>query len=132
MTRSLRLLAATTVALAAGAVVGGTAAAPTPAGAMRVTLDIVSVRGDGVATPANFAVRSGGTVTLTVRNHTGFFHTFTVRALGLRLLVPPHRSATTSFVAPYGVYTWRCVICASGAHPLMHRMGGRMYAIVNA
>lgn len=131
MQLSLRLLAATAAVLVAGAIAAASAAAPGPAGAMRVTLDIRSAGGDGVAAPANFAIRSGGTTTLTVRNHTAVFHTFTVGALGITLLVPPHRSASTTFVAPYGVYHWRCVLCPSGAHPHMHHMGGRMYAIVN-
>ena len=131
MTRSVRLFATVAVVLAAGAVATATAAAPAPA-TMRVTLDIVAAGHDGVAEPANFAVRAGGTVSLTVRNHTGLFHTFTIRALGITLLVPPHRSVKTTFVAPYGVYNWRCVVCGTSGHPQMHRMGGRMYAIVNA
>jgi heme/copper-type cytochrome/quinol oxidase subunit 2 len=131
MTLTLRLLAAVAAVFVAGAVAAGTAAAPAPV-PMRVTLDIVSAGHDGVATPANFAVRANGTVKLTVRNHTSLFHTFTIRALRITLLVPPHGSATATFVAPYGVYDWRCVICATPGHPQMHRMGGEMYAIVNA
>lgn len=132
MTTSHRLLAVLAVVLAVGAVAAGTAAAPAPPVAMHVTLDIVALHHDGVAEPANIAVRAGGTVQLTVRNHTGLFHTFTIRALGVTLLVPPHRTGTTSFVAPYGVYAWRCVICSTAGHPRMHRMGGEVYAIVNA
>ena len=71
-------------------------------------------------------------MTLTIRNHTKQFHTFTVRALGIAVLVRPLRSTSVTFVAPYGVYRWRCVICASHAHPHMHAMVGRMYAIINA
>lgn len=131
MTLSLRLLAAAAVAVVAGAVSTGTAAAPAPPAAMHVTLTIVPLHHDGVAVPANLAVRAGGTVDLTVRNKTGLYHTFTIEALGVTLLVPPHRTATTSFVAPYGVYAWRCVICGTPGHPRMHRMGGVVYAIVN-
>jgi nitrous oxide reductase len=131
MTRTVRLFAATAVVLVGGSVAAATAAAPASSAPMHVTFNILSVGIESVASPTNFAVRSGGTVQLTVRNHTSFFHTFTVPALEITLLVPPHQSATTTFVAPYGVYSWRCVICSTGSHPHMHHMGGKMYAIVN-
>ena len=92
---------------------------------------------DETALPAAFAIRAGGTTTIVFRNHTQVFHTFTIRALGISVLVRPARphgvrTTTVSFVAPYGVYEWRCVLCASSSHPHMHAMGGKVYAIVNA
>lgn len=83
------------------------------------------------ATPANFAVRAGGTTIITFRNHSRYFHTFTIRALGVSVLIRPERSTSIKLVVPYGVYSWTCVICASGAHGSVHSMRGRMYAIVN-
>ncbi len=131
MTRALRLLACTAALAAGGAVAAAGAAAPAVA-PMHETIDITASGQDEAAMPSNFAVRAGGTVTLTFRNHTNAFHTFTIRALHISVLVRPSRSTSVTFVVPYGVYTWRCVICASGAHPHMHAMGGKMYAIVNA
>jgi nitrous oxide reductase len=98
---------------------------------MHVTIDITAAGTAENATPANFAVRSGGTVTLTFRNHTNLFHTFTVRALGISVLLRPMRATSVTFVAPYGVYVWRCVICSTAAHPRAHAMRGNMYAIVD-
>jgi len=41
------------------------------------------------------------------------------------------RTTSITFVAPYGVYSWECVLCASGAHGHMHAMHGMMYAIID-
>ena len=125
------------VVVAAGTLVTGTTVAARPAVApMRVTVDISAAAHDGSILPSNFAVRAGGTVTLTFRNHTHLFHTFTIRKLGNSLLIRPAvgdspRLTSITFVAPYGVYRWACVLCASGAHHQMHAMRGTMYAIVN-
>ena len=126
-------LAAAVAAVAAlsGAAATGLAAT-SPAQPMRVTIDIAAAGADGVVVPDNFAVRSGGTVTVTFRNHTALFHTFTIRALGISVLLRPHRSESVTFAAPHGVYLWRCVICGTRAHPHSHAMRGLMYAIVNA
>jgi len=130
MTVPVRLVAATIAALALAAA-GAAAAGPAPAQPMRVTIDIARMGVDGTVVQSNFAVRAGGAVTLTIRNHTHVFHTFTVRALGISVVARPSRTTTVRFVAPYGVYRWRCVICTTAAHPHSHAMGGKMYAIVN-
>ncbi len=136
MFHSARLLVLPALLVAALAVTATTGARTGAPGPLRVTIDIVAAGHDEVASPANLAVRSGGTTTLVIRNHTSLFHTFTVRALGLSVLVRPARAGgvrTTSvtFVAPHGVYVWRCVLCASSSHPEMHAMRGKVYAIVN-
>jgi len=136
MFRPLRLLALTAVvgiAVAATAVTAGGTSAAAP---MRITVNIFPAGHDEITQPANLAVRAGGTVEITFRNHTPLFHTFTIKALGISMLIKPAHDGsvtltTVSFVAPYGVYTWRCLLCASGAHPHMHAMGGKVYAIVN-
>jgi hypothetical protein len=137
MSRSLRLLAvalAVAVALVTAAATAARARAPGP---MVVTVDIYLSGHDEIAQPANLAIRTGGATTIIVRNHTPLFHTFTIRALGISLLVrPAHgnvtRSASVTFVAPYGTYEWKCLLCATSAHPHMHAMRGKVYAIVNA
>lgn len=129
---SLRLITAAVAVMAAtGAAAAGTAAT-SPAQPMRVTVDITQAGADGTVVPANFAVRAGGTVTVTFRNHTALFHTFTIRGLGISVLLRPHRTTSVTFVASYGVYRWRCVICHTAAHPQSHRMDGKMYAIIAA
>jgi plastocyanin len=124
------LVAAALVATAA------TAAHARARAPMRVTVDIVSAGHDEIALPANLAIRAGGTTTIVFRNHTRAFHTFTIRALGVSVLVRPAnrngvRSTSVSFVAPYGTYEWRCVICGTAVHGHMHAMRGMVYAIVN-
>jgi hypothetical protein len=136
MSRPLRLLAFVLVAAALVATAATAARVRAPS-AMVVTVDIYTAGHDEIAQPANLAIRAGGTTTIIVRNHTPLFHTFTIRALGISVLVrPAHgnvaRSASVSFVAPYGVYEWRCMLCATPAHPHMHAMRGKVYAIVNA
>ena len=132
MSPALRLTAVVAAVAATGAVaVVSGAAAPAAAPPMPVTLEIRSLGQDGVVTPATFAVRAGGTVRLTLRNDTALFHTFTVKELGISVLLRPHRATTITFVPPYGVYHWRCVLCPSSAHPRAHPMRGTMYAIVN-
>ncbi len=130
------------VAAAAGAAVGAIVlwtAQPAPAGLPSVQrLTITIAVGDVEAQPANFAVKPGVPIVVTFRNYTHEFHTFTVPGLGLSVLVRPAKSGAprltrVRFTVPeYGVYTWRCVLCASGAHSQMHAMTGRIYAIVGA
>ena len=132
MSPALRLAAAVAAVAALGGAAATGLAATSPAQPMRLTIDIAAAGPDGVVVPGNFAVRSGGTVTLTFRNHTALFHTFTIRALGVSVLLRPNRSTSVTFVAPYGVYHWRCLICRTAAHPRSHAMRGLMYAIVNA
>lgn len=136
MPSQLRLLvfaAAVVCALVATAATAAQARAP---GSMRVTVDIFSAGQDEIAQPASFAIRAGGTTTVVFRNHTRAFHTFTIRALGISVLVRPAprhgvRSTSVSFVAPYGTYEWRCVICPTSVHRHMHAMRGKVFAIVN-
>lgn len=132
MTRAARFLTVAAAAVLSGAAVAGGLAAPSTAPPMHVTLVIAPAGHDESARPANFAVRAGGSVTLTLRNETRVFHTFTIPGLGISVLLRPLHTTSVTFVVPYGVYRWGCVICASGAHPHMHQMGGKMYAIINA
>ena len=131
--RFLALVAATALAALAAATTAADSASSAP---MHLTIDISAARGAEVALPSNLAIRAGGTVTLTFRNHTNLFHTFTIRALGISTLIRPAnghvpRVTSVTFVAPYGVYAWTCVLCASGAHAHMHAMRGKVYAIIN-
>lgn len=136
MTRPMKLLAFVTViglALVTAAVTAGGTRAAAP---MRMTVDIFTAGHDESAQPANLAVRAGGTVEITFRNHTQLSHTFTIKALGISVLIRPARGegvrmTTVSFVAPYGVYDWQCMFCATGVHSHMHAMRGKVYAIVN-
>jgi plastocyanin len=135
--RSPRILVLALVAVSALVVSSAMAARARGApGPMVVVVDIYAAGHDEVAQPANLAVRAGGTTKIIVRNHTRLFHTFTIKALGISLLVRPAqgnvaRSTSVTFVAPYGIYEWRCVLCASTSHPRTHAMRGKVYAIVN-
>lgn len=137
MFRQLRLLAFAVVVASALVATAATAALARAPGPMVVTVDIYAAGHNEVAQPANLAIRAGGTTRIVVRNHTPLFHTFTIRGLGISVLVrPAHgnvvQSTSVSFVAPYGIYEWRCVLCATTAHPRMHAMRGKVFAIVNA
>ena len=111
---------------------------PRVAGAMHLTMNVYPVGVDEQTLPANIAVRAGGTVTITFRNYTHRFHTFTIRALGVSALIRPAPAAGVfavtrlSFVAPEGVYTWRCLFCDTHVHPGTHAMQGKVYAIIAA
>ena len=129
MSRTLRLFAA--VAVVAAVAAAAWTAAPAAARPMHVVVVISTHGADETASPANFAIRSGGTVTVTIRNTTRLFHTFTIRALGISVLVHPLRSTSVTFVAPKGIYEWRCVLCSSSAHPRTHAMRGKVFAIIN-
>lgn len=137
MSTRVRLLTFLAVAVAALAGASAVVARSQATAPMQVTIDIRSAGAIEVASPANIAVRAGGKVTVTIRNHTTLFHTFTIRALGLSAIVHPASHGTpgvaqVTFVAAYGVYTWRCMLCSTAAHPSMHAMKGSVYAIVNA
>lgn len=111
---------------------------PRVPGVMQLTMSVYPAGTDEQTLPENIAVRAGGTVTITFRNYTRRFHTFTIRALDLTALLRPARSAKSpsvtrlTFIAPYGVYTWRCLFCATHVHPGTHPMQGKVYAIVTA
>lgn len=103
---------------------------------MHLTIDIYATGADEHAQPANIAVRAGGTVTITFRNYSGLSHTFSMPGLGISALIPARhgqRAGTShvTFVIPYGVYEWRCLFCSGRAHPHVHAMKGKVYAIVN-
>jgi heme/copper-type cytochrome/quinol oxidase subunit 2 len=94
------------------------------------------LRGDRIVEP-NIALAPGVPVELTVTNTTHELHTFTVRELGVRELIPPARgriaTKTTFVFTPNrsGSFAWHCVICPSGLHGRPHAMGGTLYLIVN-
>lgn len=124
------LVLAATCALALVAV--GAGAGAHHATSMRVEIDIYAGHGAELVLPENIAVRAGGEVTVALRNHTREFHTFTIRALHVSVIVPPLKTASATFVAPYGVYSWTCLFCGTPQHPHDGPMGGKVYAIVNA
>jgi plastocyanin len=134
MTRTLVFLAAVGGLLAVAAALCAPAPASSTTAVQRITITIAA--GDQAALPANFALRPGVPVVVTFRNETHLFHTFTIPGLGVSVLIRPAQGAlprvtTARFVLPdYGVYTWRCVLCASGAHQHMHAMSGKLYSIV--
>ncbi len=93
-------------------------------------IDIFPVKTSEHVPMANFAVRPGVPVTLTIRNYTRESHTFTAPTLGLNIKIAPGSpSAPTvtrfTFVAPFGVFAWRCTDCPGD-------MQGKVYAIVGA
>ena len=128
------------VALVSGALAAAIALSTVPAASASAPsvqrLTITIALGDQEALPANFAVRPGVPVVVTFRNYTHSFHTFAIRALGVSVLIAPAKGGAPAvtrarFTVPeYGVYTWSCLICASGAHARMHAMTGRIYSIV--
>ena len=84
--------------------------------------------------PMNIAVRPGVPVVLNINNYSREYHTFTIRALGISILVLPAKGAwarvtTVRFTPPTvrGPVAWQCAICPSGSHRLAHMMGGRIY-----
>jgi plastocyanin len=136
MTRTLKLLVFVFVIGFVLVAAAATAASTRAAAPMRITVNIFAAGNDESTLPENLAVRAGGTVHITFRNHTHMFHTFTIRSLKISVLIPPARgngvrTASVSFVAPYGVYEWQCMLCATATHPHTHAMRGKLYAIVN-
>jgi plastocyanin len=128
------LLVALVSALVAAAAAGSAQrSVPTT---MQLTIDITASNVNEAAQPANIAVRAGGTVTITFRNYTRLTHTFTMPALGISALIKPRHGdvagvSHVTFVVPYGVYEWRCMFCKGSAHPHVHAMQGKVYAIIN-
>jgi hypothetical protein len=93
-------------------------------------LDILPTNSSEHVAMANFAVRPGVPVTLTILNYTREAHTFTAPSLGLDVKIKPGSLATPSVtrftvVAPYGVFDWRCTDCPVD-------MQGKIYAIAGA
>ncbi len=83
----------------------------------------------------NFAIQPGIPVRITLVNRTHDFHNFTVKALGVSMIVgPAHGSvpgkASVTFVTQkYGVFDWTCLTCPSG-HAEKQPMGGKVYSII--
>lgn len=137
MSRPSRLLVLVLAAAVALAAAVSTTASTRSAAPLRVTVDIRPAGLDEVAQPTNLAARAGGETTIVFHNYTHAFHTFTIPALGISVLIrPAHgvvmQSTSVTFIAPYGTYVWHCVLCDSTTHPHMHAMRGKLYAIVNA
>ena len=79
-------------------------------------LDILPTKDSEHVATANFAVRPGVPVTLTIHNYTREAHTFTAPSLGLNVKIKPGSPTAPSvtrftLVAPYGVIAWRCTDC---------------------
>jgi hypothetical protein len=130
----LLLLAAAAVLAALAFTTTAGSQRPRVPGTMHLTMTIYPVAGDEQTLPGNIAVRAGGEVTITFRNYTHMFHTFTVHALGVSALIRPAVGtkpgvSSVTFLAPYGVYTWRCLFCATHVHPDTRVMAGKVYAI---
>lgn len=86
----------------------------------------------------DFAIAPQSRVRITFTNSTANFHTFSIPGLGVSTVIPPAHGSlpsvtTFAFTARtgYGVLTWYCVICKSGAHGPQHTMSGHVYAIVD-
>jgi hypothetical protein len=124
------------------AVLAGVAALATlaPTASVRAGLplpqyaDMTVTRSGEHAVPMNFAVRVGQPVVLNVYNYSRQYHTFTVPALGVSVLILPAigswpRVTTVRFTVPTlrAALSWRCAICPSGNHREPHAMGGRIY-----
>lgn len=91
--------------------------------------------GDRIQEP-NLALAPGVPVQLAVTNYTHEFHSFTVPALGLSVLVlPAHGHSPTTTTVSFtswsaGPLRWHCAICPSGMHGRRHEMSGTLYLVV--
>jgi hypothetical protein len=136
----VKLLTATGVAAATGAVGGFSASAAAATGqralpqAQNVSITIRA--GDRVMAP-NVALAPDVPVRLTVVNFTHDFHTFTIAGLDVSALVlpalglTPQRTLVTFTPRATGALRWHCVICPSGAHGQRHAMSGEVYLIID-
>jgi len=104
-------------ALAAGAFVVGFVGAGlgltwllTPVPPTRAPAGAVRVEARGVAYHPARLEAAGGTVTVAMRNQDLFWHTFTVRRLGVSAAVPVGALRTITFRAPPGTYQFVCAI----------------------
>ena len=102
--------------------------------AITITPSSTSMAAEGVVSE-NFAIQPGIPVRITLVNRTHAFHNFTVKALGVSMIVgPAHGSiatkATVTFVTQrYGVFDWTCLTCPAG-HAETQPMGGKVYSII--
>ena len=137
----VRYLIAGIVALALLAATASAAAGPRvparDASARAVQHVAIAIRGGDRIVEPNFAVAAGVPVQLRIRNYTHEFHSFTAPGVGVSALVKAargHAPATTvvRFTPKLvGTFDWDCVICPSGKHGHPHRMGGRIYVIID-
>jgi heme/copper-type cytochrome/quinol oxidase subunit 2 len=132
--------------------IGGAISASSPAAApgvgpaatayvQKLTLTIVPGREPNLESVlesrGNIAVAPGIPVQLTVTNHTGEFHTFTIPALHVSALIYPARGKTArkstfhfTAWAP-GKYRWFCAFCRHGGKNHRETMAGAIYAIID-
>jgi len=85
----------------------------------------------------NFAIEPGVPVRLTITNVTHRDHTFTIKSLGVSVLVGPAAgnvptSRTVTFTTRgYGVFDWNCLLCPDAHHEATTmQMGGKIYSII--
>ena len=85
----------------------------------------------------NFAVEPGVPVQITITNATHRSHTFTIRSLGVSVLVGPAvgdvpaRQTVTFTTHGYGVLDWTCFLCPDTHHEATTtQMGGKIYSII--
>lgn len=112
-----------------------TVSAPASLGQSQIVTMSITKNGEH-ALPMNIAVRPGEPVVLNVGNYSREFHTFTIPALGVSVLIRPAigdwpRVTTVRFTARklHGSISWFCVICPSGNHRQAHPMAGKVYVI---
>ena len=126
-------LAAALAAAALTSLAAGVAASSAGTHVQHVTLTIRS--GDRIEEP-NLALAPGVPVRLAITNYTEEFHSFTVPALGLSVLVrPAHGQSPTTTTVSFTSWTagplrWHCAICPSGMHGRRHAMSGLLYLVV--
>jgi hypothetical protein len=127
------LMSSLTIGSASAAVSGAVAQ---PAGVHTQHVSITIQRGDRIVEP-NFALAPGVPVQIRVTNFTHEFHTFTIAGLNVSALILPSvgqtpKTTVVVFTPQFaGPFTWRCVLCPSGAHGQRHTMGGTAYIILD-
>jgi plastocyanin len=82
----------------------------TPAPPAGAPAGAVGVEARGVAFHPTALEAAGGKVTVAMRNQDLFWHTFTVRGLGVSMAVPVGALRSTTFDAPPGRYQFVCAI----------------------
>jgi hypothetical protein len=85
----------------------------------------------------NFAIEPGVPVRLTIANATHRDHTFTIKSLGISVLVDaaignaPATRTVTFTTHGYGVLNWNCLLCPDSHHEATTtHMGGKIYSII--
>jgi heme/copper-type cytochrome/quinol oxidase subunit 2 len=138
----LRIVATAGLAAAMSSLTIGSASAAAPgpvaqpAGVHTQLVSITIRSGDRIVEP-NFALAPGVPVQIRVTNFTHEFHTFTIPGLKVNALILPSvgqtpKTTVVAFTPQFaGPFTWRCVICPSGAHGQRHAMDGTVYMILD-